>query len=96
MYPIVALVSLVCQGDWGFRNGKIRLGMSPKDSRINFRVRSQLKEKLESIAASEGRSVAQICDALLQAGLVVYEKEGAKCISRFLGFRGALPRDRVK
>ena len=70
--------------------------MSAKDASLNLRIRSELKKRLESVAALEGRSVAQICDALLQAGLVVYEKEGAKFISRFLGSRGALPRDRVK
>jgi len=51
--------------------------MNPKDTRLSFRVRSELKEKLESVAASEGRSVAQICDAFLQAGLISYGKEGA-------------------
>ena len=70
--------------------------MATKNTRLTFRVQSELKKKLESVAASESRSVAQICEAFLQAGLVVYEKEGAKCISRFLGSRGALPRDRVK
>src|SRR5664280_2939515 len=35
---------------------------------------------LESDAASDGRSVAHIRDAFLQAGLVAYEKEGAKYI----------------
>jgi hypothetical protein len=58
--------------------------MNPKDTRLSFRVRSELKEKLESVAASEGRSVAQICDAFLQAGLIAYGKEGAKYLRRFL------------
>lgn len=58
--------------------------MRVKDTRLNFRIRSELKERLESIAASEGRSVAQICEAFLQAGLVAYEKEGMKYLRRFL------------
>jgi uncharacterized protein (DUF1778 family) len=58
--------------------------MSAKDSRVNFRIRSEIKKRLETVAASEGRSVAQICDAFLQAGLVAYDKEGAKYIRRFL------------
>ena len=58
--------------------------MKPKDTRLSFRVRSELKKKLELVAASEGRSVAQICDAFLQAGLIAYGKEGAKYIRRFL------------
>ena len=43
-----------------------------------------LKKRLESVAASEGRSVAQICEAFLHAGLVKYEKEGTKYVQRFL------------
>ena len=70
--------------------------MSAKDTSLNLRIRSELKKRLESAAASEGRSVAQICEAFLQAGLVAYEKEGARYISRFLAFRDAPPRDRVR
>ena len=66
------------------RSDKIRLGMGAKDTSLNFRIRSDLKKRLESIAASEGRSVAQICDAFLQAGLVAYDKEGTKYLRRFL------------
>jgi hypothetical protein len=66
----------------------IRSGrMIPKDTRLTFRVRSELKKKLELVAASEGRSVAQICDAFLQAGLIAYGKEGTKYIQRFLARR---------
>ena len=68
--------------------------MNPKDTRLSFRVRSELKEKLESIAASEGRSVAQICDAFLQAGLIAYGKEGSKYIRRFLARREDQSQDR--
>jgi hypothetical protein len=58
--------------------------MSAKDSRLTFRVRSDLKTRLESAAASEGRSVAQLCEAFLMAGLSTYEKEGPKYVSKFL------------
>jgi predicted transcriptional regulator len=68
--------------------------MNSKDTRLSFRVRSELKEKLESIAASEGRSVAQICDAFLQAGLIAYGKEGSKYIRRFLARRNDQSQDR--
>ena len=64
--------------------------MSTKDTRLNFRVRTEFKKKLESVAAAEGRSVAQICEAFLQAGLIAYEKEGAKYISRFLSMRSSM------
>lgn len=55
-----------------------------KDTRLTFRVRSALKKDLESIAASEGRSVAQICEAFLLSGLANYHKDGTKFVRRFL------------
>jgi predicted transcriptional regulator len=58
--------------------------MTAKDMRLTFRVHSDLKKRLESVAAAEGRSVAQICEAFLHAGLMKYEKEGAKYVQRFL------------
>lgn len=61
--------------------------MKPKDKRLSFRVRSELKTKLESIAAAEGRSVAQICDAFLQGGVIAYSKEGTRYFRRFLARR---------
>ena len=70
--------------------------MNAKDTRLTFRVRSELKEQLERVAASETRSVAQVCEAFLQAGLVAYEKEGAKYISRFLSIREAPPTGRPR
>jgi hypothetical protein len=63
---------------------KIRRMMSAKDTRLTFRVRSDLKKKLESVAASEGRSVAQVCEAFLRGGLAIYQKEGTKFVRRFL------------
>jgi predicted transcriptional regulator len=58
--------------------------MTAKDMRLTFRVHSDLKKRLESVAASEGRSVAQICEAFLEAGLMKYEKEGTRYVQRFL------------
>jgi predicted transcriptional regulator len=59
--------------------------MTAKDMRLTFRVHSDLKKRLESVAAAEGRSVAQVCEAFLHAGLMKYEKEGTKYVQRFLG-----------
>jgi predicted transcriptional regulator len=56
-----------------------------KDARLTFRIDSELKKALETIALSEGRSVAQVCGAFLKAGTEAYEKEGPKFLSRFLG-----------
>jgi hypothetical protein len=55
-----------------------------KDLRFTFRIGSDLKKDLESIAAREGRSVAQICDAFLKAGSEAYRKNGPKYLQRFL------------
>jgi hypothetical protein len=55
-----------------------------KDSRLTFRVGSDLKERLEAIAKKDSRSVAQICVAFLQGGLIAYNKEGARYLSRLL------------
>lgn len=68
-------------------NGRIRLEMTDKDTRLTLRIRSELKKELESVAAAEGRSVAQICDALLQGGLIAYRKEGTRYFRRFLARR---------
>ena len=55
-----------------------------KDTRITFRVHSSLKKDLEAIAAREGRSVAQVCDAFLKFGSEIYMKKGPKFLQRFL------------
>ena len=63
-----------------------------KDKRFTFRIRSDLKRDLEIIAAREGRSVAQVCDAFLKAGSEAYKKEGTVFLQRFL----TRPRPRAK
>jgi hypothetical protein len=55
-----------------------------KDTRLSFRVGSELKKTLEAVAALEGRSVAQVCEVFLRAGSEVYKNEGTKLIQRFL------------
>jgi hypothetical protein len=55
-----------------------------KDTRLTFRVHSNLKKLLEAIAAQESRSVAQICDAFLRAGSETYKKKGPKYLQHFL------------
>ena len=63
----------------------------PKDTRLSVRVRSELKKAMETIAAKESRSVAQICEAFLEAGAEGYRKEGSKYLQRFLSRRRELP-----
>ncbi len=63
-----------------------------KDTRFTFRIRSDLKRDLETIAAREARSVAQVCEAFLKAGSESYKKEGNKLLQRLL----AQPRSKLK
>jgi predicted transcriptional regulator len=56
-----------------------------KDTRLTFRVPSDVKRKMEVIAAAEGRSTAQICEAFLRAGSESYKKQGPNFLRRFLG-----------
>jgi predicted transcriptional regulator len=58
--------------------------MTAKDTRLTFRVASDLKKQLESIAAAEGRSVAQICEAFLRGGVAGYDKAGTRYVRQFL------------
>lgn len=55
-----------------------------KDTQLTFRIRSDLKKELETIAAHEGRSVAQVCEAFLKAGFENYKKKGSSYLQRFL------------
>ncbi len=43
-----------------------------------------LKEQIEAIAAREGRSVAQVCEAFLKAGAEQYRREGSKALQKHL------------
>jgi predicted transcriptional regulator len=56
-----------------------------KETRLTFRVQSELKKSLEAIAAKEARSVAQVCEVILQSGVAAYQKEGAKYLQRLIG-----------
>ncbi len=62
-----------------------------KDTALSFRVASTLKAELESLAMKEGRSVAQVCEALIRGGLEGYKKEGSKYLQRFLLRRKETP-----
>jgi hypothetical protein len=54
-----------------------------KDTRLTFRVSSDVKRNIEAIAVSEGRSAGQICEAFLKAGSETYKKRGTKFLQRF-------------
>ena len=64
-----------------------------KDTRFTLRIRSDLKKELETIAAREGRSVAQVCEAFLNAGSETYKKKGSGFLQRFLAQPVPKPKD---
>jgi hypothetical protein len=51
---------------------------------LTFPVRPELKKNLEAIAAMEARSVAQVCEVILQSGVAAYQKEGTKYLHRLI------------
>lgn len=59
-----------------------------KDSQFTFRIPSDLKAKLEEIAGSEGRSVAQVCVVLLQEGVESYKRRGSSFWNRYFQGKG--------
>jgi hypothetical protein len=64
-----------------------------KDTRLSFRVRSDLKKALEGVSKKEVRSVAQLCEAMLEEGLSNYQKEGSKYLQRIISSRKEKERD---
>jgi hypothetical protein len=64
-----------------------------KDTRLTFRVHSNLKKDVEAVATREGASVARICEAFLLAGSDAYKKQGTKFLQRMLGRLSTKPID---
>ncbi len=60
-----------------------------KNERISFRVGRTLKADIVKIALKEGRSLAQVCDAFLQAGCAEYRKKGSNIILQYLSRKSA-------
>jgi hypothetical protein len=48
------------------------------------RIRSELKKELETIAAREGRSVTQVCEAFLNGGSERLQEKGSGFVQRIL------------
>jgi len=55
-----------------------------KNSALSFRVASDLKAEVEGVAKKEGRSTAQVCEALIRGGLEHYRKEGPRYLQRLV------------
>jgi len=49
---------------------------------LAFRVSPELKTEIQEIAASEARSISQICELLLAEAVDAYKKDGPKFIQR--------------
>lgn len=62
-----------------------------KDTALSFRVSKRLKGELEKLASAEGRSLSQVCEALLTGGLEAYQKEGPAYLQRYLSRNRAKP-----
>ena len=72
----------------------VKLPAMRKDTRLSFRVGSDLKKTLETVAGIEGRSLAQVCEVFLKAGSEVYKNEGTKLLQRFLSHGSAQRKNR--
>lgn len=59
------------------------VGVMRKDTALSFRIPRRLKAELEKVALGEGRSLSQICEALLSRGLENYGKEGSRYVLSF-------------
>jgi hypothetical protein len=64
-----------------------------KDSALSFRISAKVKEELEEIATNEGRTLSQVCEALLNGGLEAYKKGGTKYLQRHLSRQRKTSRD---
>ena len=71
------------------KRNRVELGQAMKETRITLRAKNVLKAELERIAQREGRSVAQVCEAFLQAGCAEYRKKGPNIILRYLSRKSA-------
>jgi len=55
-----------------------------KNARLTLRMDPDLRVGVEEIAAREGRSVTQVCDAFLKAGVEAYRKQGHKFLQKYI------------
>ena len=60
----------------------MRIGAMAKDAPLAFRITTELKRKLQKIADDEGRSISQICEVFLWAGVDSFEEFGSDFIRK--------------
>jgi len=71
-----------------FQRRGAKIAPMKKDTRLTFRVTSNLKRDIEAIATREGQSAARICEAFIVAGSDAYKKQGTKFLQPLLGRLG--------
>ena len=64
-----------------------------KNSALSVRVSQKLKAELDQVALKEGRSISQICEALLSGGIEAYKKNGSQYILQLVSRNLVNPRD---
>jgi hypothetical protein len=62
----------------------LEFALMTKNERIGFRIPADVKKALMQIAKAEGRSLAQVCEIFLRAGIASYKKENSAFFKRFL------------
>jgi hypothetical protein len=70
------------------------LGVTTKKNFLAFRVSLDVKNEIFEIANSEARSVSQVCELLLSAGVEAYKKEGPKFIQRLVAKQKSRAKER--
>jgi predicted DNA-binding protein len=58
--------------------------MQTKNKQIGFRLPANLKKELQEVAIREGRTLSQICEIFVSAGLEAYGKEGPEYLQRLV------------
>jgi predicted transcriptional regulator len=58
--------------------------MSTKNTRLTVRLSSELKNRVEEIAAKEGRSAAQITEVFIKLGIHQYENKGSAVLQQWI------------
>ena len=57
--------------------------MANKTDRIGFRVPAELKQAILRVSHRENRSIAQICEVFLRAGVEQYLRDGHKFLEKY-------------
>lgn len=62
----------------------LEFALMNKNERIGFRIPANIKKALMQIAKTEGRSLAQVCEVFLRAGIWSYKKGNSTFFKKFI------------